>query len=58
MKNTSDKMSSTGLFELAEKYAVDRTILELETLLYIDNRELSVAIKERLEELIKIINTT
>jgi len=51
MKKTTDEMSTTRLFELAQKYAIDRTILELESIL--KEKRLNIAIKERLEELYK-----
>ena len=47
-------MSSKGIFEIAKKYAIDRTILELETILQEGNKDLSISIKQRLEELYKL----
>ena len=47
-------MSSKGIFEIAKKYAIDLTILELESILQEGNKDLTISIKQRLEELYKL----
>ena len=47
-------MSSKRVFDIAHQYAIDRVILELETIYEAENKDLSITIKRRLEQLYKL----